>query len=58
LARTPGALESVKIKFGRLSLRAVLVPLAAVLDESELPAASAPAAAAAWMSAQEKGPGA
>jgi hypothetical protein len=55
MARTPGALESVKVKFGRMSLRAVLVPLAAVLDDSELPAASKPEAAAAWMAEQEKG---
>ena len=56
LARTPGALESVKVKFGRMSLRAVLVPLAEVLDESEIPPASAPAAAEKWMAAQAKGP--
>lgn len=56
LARTPGALEHIKLKFGRVSLRAVLVPLAEVLDDSELPPASRPAAAAKWLAAQAKGP--
>ena len=52
LARTPGAVEPVKMKFGRLSLTAVLVPLSAVLDESELPPASHEAVAAEWMAAR------
>jgi hypothetical protein len=54
LARTPGALGHVRLKFGRVSLRAVLVPLAAVLDDSELPDASKPEAAAAWLAEQMK----
>ncbi len=57
LKRVPGAIEGVKIKFGRASLTAVLVPLAAVLDEEELPRASQPAAASAWRDAQENGGG-
>ena len=52
---TLDAIDGVKIKFGHASQRAVLVPLAAVLDESELPAASQPEAAAEWMRAQRKG---
>lgn len=52
------AIDGVKIKFGHASQRAVLVPLAAVLDESELPAASMPEAAAEWVQAQKKGAGA
>ncbi len=58
LARTDGALDPVKLKFGRLSLTGVLVPLACVLDESELPKASKPEAVAAWLDAQKKGAGA
>lgn len=49
LARFPGALDPVKVKFGHLSARAVLVPLADVLDASELPNASKPEAVAAWL---------
>ncbi len=41
--------QGVKVKFDRASLRAVLVPLHYVLDESELPAASKPDALAAWL---------
>ncbi len=57
LARVPGAIEGVKVKFGRRSLTAVLVPLHAVLDESELPDASRPAAAAKWLAEQLEGVG-
>lgn len=57
LGRWPGAL-ACELKFGRIKARAVLLPLAAVLDESELPAASKPAAAADWVAAQIKGAGA
>lgn len=53
LARVPGAKEGVAAKFGRLNLRCVLVPLHAVLDESELPEASKPDQAAAWMARHE-----
>jgi hypothetical protein len=55
LGRNPGALEGVKVKFGKMSLRAVLVPLAAVLDEDELPHASLPAEVAKWVAAQISG---
>lgn len=37
LGYTPGAVEGVKVKFGRLSLTACLVPLEAAIDESEIP---------------------
>lgn len=53
LARTPGAIEGVPMKFGHANLRAVLVPIAAVLDESELNAASLREAAVAWVKMQE-----
>jgi hypothetical protein len=49
LARTPHALDPVKVKFGKQSLTAVLVPLAAVLDESELAPASCEMPFAEWM---------
>ncbi len=56
LARFPGCIEPVKIKFGPgLSLTAVLVPLHMVLDESELPGASKPEAVAAWLAQQLPG---
>ena len=55
LARTEGCLEGIKVKFARLSLRAVLVPLCEVLDDDELPEASRPAAAQAWLDAQATG---
>ncbi len=56
LARTEGAIEPVKVKFGKmLSAWAVLIPLAAVLDEGELPDASKPGAAKAWVAAQREG---
>jgi len=52
LARTEGAIDGAKLKFGHASLRAVLVPLYAVLDDSELNAASRKDAALAWVKAQ------
>lgn len=55
LRRTPGAIEAAKVKFGRRSCWAVLVPLHAVLDESELPKASQRVAAEEWMAAEIKG---
>ena len=59
LARTEGAIEPVKVKFGKMvSAWAVLIPLAAVLDDSELPDASKPGAAAGWLAEQQKGAGA
>lgn len=58
LGRTPGAIDGVKIKFGRSGLTAVLVPLDAVLvDDDELPAASKRAAREAWIAAQLAGAG-
>lgn len=57
LARFDGALEPVKTKFDRQSLTAVLVPLHHVLDESELPHASKPEAAAEWIAKAIKGAG-
>lgn len=55
LARCEGALDGVKVKFGKMGAWAVLVPLHHVLDETELPAASRPDAMADWIRAQEKG---
>lgn len=52
LARCDDAIEPVKVKFGRLSLTAVLVPLYAVLDDSELPQASKAIDVADWLAAQ------
>ncbi len=57
LARFDGAIDTVKVKFGRQSLTAVLVPLAALLDESELPDASQPGAVTAWRAALAAMPG-
>jgi hypothetical protein len=51
--RLEGSLET-KIKFGRLSLSAVMIPLAHVLDKDELNEASKPGAAAEWLAAQKK----
>ena len=48
LARCEGSVEAQPIKFGRVAIRAVLVPLHAVLDESELPLASQPGAVKDW----------
>jgi hypothetical protein len=38
LGRSEGALEGVTVKFGRIAMRATLVPLDLVIDESEIPA--------------------
>lgn len=54
LLRTAGAI-SAELKIGRPKLRAVLVPLEAVLDETELPDASTPAKREAWLRAQTDG---
>ena len=48
LARFPGAIDAVKVKMGKLAATAVLIPLHAVLDDSELPAASLPESVADW----------
>lgn len=53
LSRTPGAIEGVPVKFGHANLRAVLVPIGAVLDDSELNAASKTEAAIAWVKMHE-----
>lgn len=42
LARHDGALRGIDCKMRHIKVRAVLVPLAAILDESELPDASKP----------------
>lgn len=55
LARFPDALECQKVKFGRASLKAVLVPLHHLLDAEELPASSAAKAVQAWLDAQKQG---
>jgi len=55
LERTPGSIDGAKVKFGRASLTAVLVPLSEVLDESELPEASRPEAREAWLLEQLSG---
>lgn len=48
LARFPGCVEPVKVKFDHLSLTAVLVPLHHLIDAGELPEASREAAVKAW----------
>ncbi|WP_310532528.1 hypothetical protein [Novosphingobium sp.] len=58
LARCDGSIDAQPIKFGRISVRAVLIPLHLVLDETELPAASQPGAVKDWRDGQEKGAGA
>lgn len=40
LGRCPGAIEGATVKFGPSSMRAVLVPLDEVIDESEIPASA------------------
>lgn len=49
-----GAIDGVKVKFDRIAANAVLVPLAAFVDDdgSDLPPSSKPAAVAAWIAAQ------
>jgi hypothetical protein len=56
LGRTPGHLVA-ELKINKQKVRAVLVPLDAVLDESELPDASQPRAREAWVLAQMDGGG-
>jgi hypothetical protein len=58
LARYESAIDGVQVKIDRQKLRAVLVPLSAVLDDTELPPASLPERVAEWMAAQQKGAGA
>ncbi|WP_324694581.1 hypothetical protein [Novosphingobium sp. RL4] len=56
LARNKGAIEGVKVKFSPgVSVRAVLVPLSAVLDEEDLPESCHPDRLAEWLSAQLEG---
>ena len=52
LARFPGCVEPVKVKFDHLSLTAVLVPLHHLLDGAELPGASKEAAFKDWREGQ------
>lgn len=52
LARFPGAIDGVKVKFGRASKTAVLVPLASVLDDADLPPSSRSDALAEWWAVQ------
>lgn len=54
VSRYPGAIEGVKVKFGKKSLTAVLVPLHHVLDDDELPAASRAAGFGEWQLELEK----
>lgn len=56
LARCEGAIEGVKVKFGHVSARAVLVPLWQVLGD-DAPHASKAEQLAEWVSAQQKGAG-
>lgn len=58
LKRNAHAIEGVTVKFGRAASRAVLVPLAAVLANDELPSMSKPEAIEAWLAEQIKGAGA
>lgn len=55
LNRIDGAVDGVVVKMGAAALRTVMVPLHAVLHESELPAMSKLEAAAQWMVEQIKG---
>lgn len=55
LARYPGALERVDVKFGHVKSRAVLVPLWQFMDAEELPNASRKEACEAWLLEQNKG---
>lgn len=48
LARVPGAIEVAAVKMASQAHRCVLVPLHAILDETELPEASKPEAVDAW----------
>lgn len=57
LARSEGAIEPVKVAFGHVKSWAVLIPLAAFLDEAALPGASKPGAVKAWLGEQMKGGG-
>lgn len=58
LQRVPEAEAVAAVKFGKASMRAVLVPLCAVLDETEVPTASKAETLAAWKIEQKKGAGA
>lgn len=55
LGRVELALPGVKVKFGKLPLRAVLVPLAAVFDADELPPASRWESLEEWLAGQIDG---
>lgn len=54
LARVDGAIDGTTISFARAKIRAVMVPLCAVIDEDELPPKSQAGATRAWI-AQHKG---
>jgi hypothetical protein len=54
LTRLAGTIDVRKVKFGRVGLGAVLVPLAHVLEASELNPESQPEAARAWLEAQKQ----
>jgi hypothetical protein len=56
LKRVPGALEAVTVRFGKVSLRAVLVPISVLLDDEDLPPASRAEALAEWRAVQEGAP--
>lgn len=49
LARVPGAVEVAAVSFARAKIRAVLVPLHALIDPDELPPLSKPEAVRAWL---------
>lgn len=55
LQRDENAIAGITVKMARLAQRVVLVPLCAVLDESELEDCSRREALAAWMAEQTKG---
>jgi hypothetical protein len=52
LARVPGHLNCDGVKFGHFKSRAVLIPLAAVFDDEDLPTESKPERAADWVREQ------
>ena len=54
LERTPSAIDGVVVKISRQSRRCVLVPLCAVLDETELPERWSANLVANWLADAER----
>lgn len=55
LARVDGAIAGIVVDMAKAKMRTVMVPLAAILEESMLPEKSVPEACAAWMAEQVNG---